>query len=394
MRDKQWSVKQGVLKILSWVCAGYREEIYSEVNLLCGLGRRRPSNPFPAPPSKPQDQNASGAATMEVGPYTKVDTHLRGLAHAAEGFGHSAKGGLDGEIYHVTSLADDGPGTLRNGCRSEQPLWIVFDVSGTITLSSYCRVRSWKTIDGRGQCIRITGKGLQLKDCEHVIICNLILDGGRGHDIDGIQMKPNVKHVWVDRCSISDFDDGCIDITRASTDITVSRCHFSNHDKTMLIGADPKHVDDRCIRVTIHHCFFDGTKQRHPRLRFGKVHLYNNYTRGWTVYAICASVEAQILSQCCIYEAGSKLKAFEYYPEKAGDTGYESAGSIRSEGDVFLKGAQGRVDNPDQVFQPQKFYSSWTLEGANDALMKKVKSIAGWQKILRPPDVTPAHSSS
>lgn len=72
---------------------------------LCGLGRRRPSNPFPAPPSKPQDQNASGAATMEVGPYTKVDTHLRGLAHAAEGFGHSAKGGLDGEIYHVTSLA-------------------------------------------------------------------------------------------------------------------------------------------------------------------------------------------------------------------------------------------------------------------------------------------------
>lgn len=62
----------------------------------------------------------------------------------------------------------------------------------------------------------------------------------------------------------------------------------------MLIGADPKHVADRCIRVTIHHCFFDGTKQRHPRLRFGKVHLYNNYTRGWTVYAICASVEAQV----------------------------------------------------------------------------------------------------
>lgn len=73
------------------------------------------------------------------------------------------------------------------------------------------------------------------------------------------------------------------------------RCHFSNHDKTMLIGADPKHVDDRCIRVTIHHCFFDGTKQRHPRLRFGKVHIYNNYTRGWRVYAVCASVEAQVM---------------------------------------------------------------------------------------------------
>ena len=50
----------------------------------------------------------------------------------------------------------------------------------------------------------------------------------------------------------------------------------------------------QCIRVTIHHCFFDGTRQRQPRLRFGKVHLYNNYTRNWGIYAVCASVESQV----------------------------------------------------------------------------------------------------
>jgi len=72
------------------------------------------------------------------------------------------------------------------------------------------------------------------------------------------------------------------------------RCHFSMHDKTMLIGADSSNVTDRCIRVTIHHCFFDGTRQRHPRVRFGKVHLYNNYTRNWGIYAVCASVESQV----------------------------------------------------------------------------------------------------
>ncbi|KAL0671896.1 hypothetical protein Bca4012_034600 [Brassica carinata] len=55
---------------------------------------------------------------------------------------------------------------------------------------------------------------------------------------------------------------------------------------SMLIGADPSHVDDRCIRVTVHHCFFDGTRQRQPRLRFGKVHLYNNYTRNWGIYIV------------------------------------------------------------------------------------------------------------
>lgn len=76
----------------------------------------------------------------------------------------------------------------------------------------------------------------------------------------------------------------------------VCRCHFFQHDKTMLIGADPSHVNDRCMRVTIHHCFFDGTRQRHPRVRFAKVHLYNNYIRNWGIYAVCAGVEAKVSS--------------------------------------------------------------------------------------------------
>ncbi|CAK9230054.1 unnamed protein product [Sphagnum troendelagicum] len=331
---------------------------------------------------------------MAVGPYAEVDNYLRGLAGAAEGFGNAAIGGLHGEVYYVTSLADDGPGSLREGCRRKEPLWIVFEVSGTIVLSSYCRVASFKTIDGRGQQIRITGKGLQLKHCEHIIISNLVLVGGRGPDVDAIQIKPNTKHVWVDHCSLSDFDDGCIDITRASTDITVSRCHFTNHNKTMLIGADPKHVEDRCIRVTIHHCFFDGTRQRHPRVRFGKVHLYNNYTRNWAVYGVCASVEAQILSQCCIYEAGNQKTAFEYYTEKAADRDVEASGSICSEGDFLLGGAEGWQRNPSVVFQAETYYSQWTLEQANDELMKKVLAIAGWQNIPRPPEAINGHANS
>ncbi|EHA8589375.1 putative 60S ribosomal protein L35 [Cocos nucifera] len=253
---------------------------------------------------------------MAALPYAHVDGSLRALAGQAEGFGRHAIGGLNGSVFHVTSLADDGYGSLRDACRRKEPLWIVFEVSGTIHLSSYLRVSSYKTIDGRGQRVKLEGKGLQLKECEHVIICNLEFEGGRGHDVDGIQIKPKSRHIWIDRCSLCDYDDGLIDITRESTDITVSRCHFSMHDKTMLIGADSSHITDRCIRVTIHHCFFDGTRQRHPRLRFGKVHLYNNYTRNWGIYAVCASVEAQILSQCNIYEAGQKKVVFKYMPEK------------------------------------------------------------------------------
>lgn len=125
--------------------------------------------------------------------------------------------------YSSYGFADDGPGSLREGCRNKEPVWIVFEVSGTIHLSSYLNVLSYKTIDGRGQRIKLTGKGLRLKECEHVIICNLEFEGGRGPDVDAIQIKPNSKHIWIDRCTLRDYDDGLIDITRESTDITVSR---------------------------------------------------------------------------------------------------------------------------------------------------------------------------
>lgn len=119
-------------------------------------------------------------------------------------------------------VVDAGPGSLRDGCRNKEPLWIVFDVSGTIELSSYLSVSSYKTIDGRGQRIKLSAKGLSVKESEHVIICNLEFAEG-GPDSDAIQIKPRSKHVWIDRCSLSDYDDGLIDITRGSTDITVSR---------------------------------------------------------------------------------------------------------------------------------------------------------------------------
>ncbi|KAM7531809.1 hypothetical protein LguiB_035219 [Lonicera macranthoides] len=301
-------------------------------------------------------------------PYGDIDRTLRALAGQAEGFGRCAIGGLRGPIYHVTTLADAGPGSLRDGCRNKEPLWIIFDVSGTIELSSYLSISSYKTIDGRGQRIRLSGKGLSVKESEHVIICNLEFAEG-GPDSDAIQIKPRSKHVWIDRCSLSDYDDGLIDITRASTDITVSRCHFSKHNKTVLIGADPSHTGDRCIRVTIHHCFFDGTRQRHPRVRFGKVHLYNNYTRNWRFYAVCASVESQ-----------------------AADKEEACSGCVESNGDLFISDTEAGLlttattESSSGSFHPSEYYPAWTVEVPTDELKHHLTHFTGWQCIPLPPD--------
>ncbi|KAG8376470.1 hypothetical protein BUALT_Bualt09G0066900 [Buddleja alternifolia] len=221
------------------------------------------------------------------------------------------------------------------------------------------------------------------------VYCVTTLSGGRGHDVDGIQIKPNSKHIWIDRCTLSDYDDGLIDITRQSTDITVSRCHFANHDKRCSLG-QILHTRCRCIRVTIHHCFFDGTRQRHPRLRFGKVHLYNNYTRNWGIYAVCASVESQVYSQCNIYEAGQKKVAFKYYTEKAADRAAECTGCIKSEGDLFISGTQpGLTPLPSEtcVFHPSEYYNTWTVEAPTDDLKHLLHHCTGWQGIPRPSDL-------
>ncbi|GFQ06368.1 putative pectate lyase 11 [Phtheirospermum japonicum] len=63
-----------------------------------------------------------------------------------------------------------------------------------------------------------------------------MFEGGRGYDVDVIQIKPNSIHIWIDRCSLSDYDHGLIDITRGSMNITISRCHFANHDKRCSSG--------------------------------------------------------------------------------------------------------------------------------------------------------------
>jgi hypothetical protein len=51
-----------------------------------------------------------------------------------QGFGTETRGGLDGRVIRVTSLADDGPGSLRAAVREEGPRVIVFEVAGTIPL--------------------------------------------------------------------------------------------------------------------------------------------------------------------------------------------------------------------------------------------------------------------
>ena len=67
----------------------------------------------------------------------------------AEGHGRYITGGRGGEIRHVTSLEDRGPGTLRALCTDDTPKIIVFDVAGVIPLSRELVIGDNTTIAGQ-----------------------------------------------------------------------------------------------------------------------------------------------------------------------------------------------------------------------------------------------------
>jgi autotransporter-associated beta strand protein len=66
----------------------------------------------------------------------------------ALGFGANATGGRTGTVYHVTTLADSGPGSFRDAVSSANRI-VVFDVGGYISLGSAVSVKGNITIAGQ-----------------------------------------------------------------------------------------------------------------------------------------------------------------------------------------------------------------------------------------------------
>ena len=135
---------------------------------------------------------------------------------------------------------------------------------------------------------------------------------------DSISLRDS-NNVWVDHNRFEDVataddslpakfgvlfqvHDGLLDITNASDLVTVSWNVFRDHDKVMLIGSsDNAPADVGKLRVTLHHNLFDDLGQRGPRVRFGQVHIYNNYykicsTPGYA-YSLGVGIQSQIYAE-------------------------------------------------------------------------------------------------
>ncbi|WP_245657563.1 pectate lyase family protein [Herbidospora mongoliensis] len=176
----------------------------------------------------------------------------------------------------------------------------VVRVSGTISCSGMISVGSNKSVIGNSGAV-IQGCGLNVSNASNVIIRNLTF---RNWNDDGINVQYSTR-VWIDHNTLSNGYDGAIDIKRASDYVTVSWNRIYDHDKSMLLGHDDGNgSEDRGhLRVTYHHNWFDGTGQRHPRVRFGNpVHVYNNYYGGVSSYGVASTEGAGVLVEGNYFE--------------------------------------------------------------------------------------------
>src|ERR687896_1060245 len=180
---------------------------------------------------------------------------------------------------------------LDSALQSSSPLNV--RVSGMISLSGMHRVASNKTVFGAGSGSGLRGGGLNVSSVRNVIIQNLVFTGA---DDDAINVQSSIN-VWIDHNDLTDGNDGLTDIKRGSDFVTVSWNRYHGHDKTALLGHDDGNgsQDRGHLRVTYHHNWFDGTNQRHPRVRFGNpVHVYNNYYDAVGSYGVASTIEGGV----------------------------------------------------------------------------------------------------
>lgn len=148
----------------------------------------------------------------------------------AEGYGKFTKGGRGGEVYEVTNLNDEGPGSLREAIEASGPRTVVFRVSGTIDLKKPINIKNpFLTIAGQ----TAPGDGICLKryplniSADHVIIRYIRVRFGNesGDDSDAISSR-FTKNIILDHVSASWSVDETMSIYHCDS-ITVQWCMIS-----------------------------------------------------------------------------------------------------------------------------------------------------------------------
>jgi hypothetical protein len=180
----------------------------------------------------------------------------------------------------VSSLADSGPGTLREAANLPGPRTVVFDVAGLITLETPLVVHEpFLTLDGQsapgdGVCVRGSEVSLRAHD---VVVRYMRFRPGdiSGKEVDALNVAGDAHHVVIDHVSASWGVDEDLSPSGAIHDVTVQWSLIAeglNHS----VHSKGAHGYGSLVRaiggVTLHHNLWAHNASRNPRLgdNYGK----------------------------------------------------------------------------------------------------------------------------
>jgi pectate lyase len=291
---------------------------------------------------------------------------------AADGWA-SQNGGTTGGEGGPTVTVTDEPNLIKYAS-SVTPGPYIVQVSGTITItdSEGIRLSAKKTLRGIGENPTLVGNvNFTNRDSNMVIERLNFTNPHKGSAYDGISLKTDINNVFITKCSFYDCGDGELDISGRSNYVTVSWCKFyytpsapdPGHTFSSLVGSsDSQTVDRGKLKVTYHHNWWTtGCKERMPRVRFGRVHVYNNYYSDLVAggYCIGVGVESNIRVENNYFDSVPNPWA-DYY------TGNGADGSIGwNTGNIFYNCSQPTWadNNYAGIFTPPY---SYTLDNAQD----------------------------
>lgn len=270
-------------------------------------------------------------------------------------------GGAGGPEIHVYDKA-----TLENVLyKDDNPAIVV--IHGTLTGGpGMVNVKSNKTIIGAGNGAYLNF-GFYLRG-NNIIIKNLdIMNGGfeagDSEGLDAVSFAQDVHHVWIDHCTMHETRDGLVDPTRNARFVTISYCHFYYQKTAVLIGASDSDSAaaaaqsssdkrDWHYTVTLHHNYWQNVYERCPRVRFGAVHVFNNYYDNNPNYAIGRGDLCNIYSEANYFL--NTHDAFAAYDDSSHRGYIEDVDSL-------FEGDNGNTqDNPPSgswVWHPSQYYS-------------------------------------
>jgi pectate lyase len=239
---------------------------------LAGVGGMPAPN---APVTSPDDAGAS-----ESPPVSNDGAML--AFPGAEGFGRHATGARGGDVYHVTTLADSGEGSLRDAI-SVPNRTVIFDVAGVIELSERLIFQENLTIAGQtapGGGITLYGNGTSFTNANNTIVryvrfrMGVIGDSGgdtitmaRGHD------------VIFDHCSISWARDGNFDLNQESG---YELYNITLQDSIVAQGLQPHSTGGliNAAGVSVLRSLFIDNNSRNPKAR-QTLQWVNNVIYNW-----------------------------------------------------------------------------------------------------------------